>query len=327
MTLKRTLLIALLCGGVSAAALAPRDASAEIIERVAARVNDDIITLYDIRQAATPFLLQRGLSPRLMEDKEQRPKLFKDVLNDLIELRLLTQEARKLDLRISDAELDQWLAYTRQQQGLSEDQFKQSIGQSGMSYADYREMVRQNLLRVRITRIKVGSKVSVSEAEVEELFKARYGDDGINERYITVSHILVQPASTDEADVRSAYERIMVAKKRLNSGEDFGVVAAEESDGPSAKSRGELGTFRQGELDPEFEDAAFELKVNELSEVVRTKFGFHLILVSKIEQRPNPDVEERKDELRGELQQKAMERQLKSYLQGLKARSFVEVRL
>ena len=307
--------------------LAPLPAQAELIERVAARVNDDIITLYDIRQAATPFMLQRGMSPRVLESRAQREALFKEVLNDLIERRLLLQEAKKVELTISDGELDQWLAFTRQQQGLNEEQFRQTIGQYGMSYADYREMVRQNLLRVRITRMKVGSKVSVSDAEVSEIFRARYGNEESNERYITVSHILVQPASTDEADVRQAYKRIMEAKLRVERGEEFAQVASELSDGPSAKKRGELGTYRRGELDPEFEEAAFELEVNKLSEVVRTKFGFHLILVSNIEQRANPDIEDRKDEIRGELQQRAMERQLKAYLHSLKARSLVEVRL
>lgn len=316
----------LACLSLSVIAATP-SAYAEIIERVAARVNDDIITLYDIRQAATPFLLQKGMSPNALKNKNTREKLLKQVLDDLIERRLLLQEARKLDLRISDAELDQWLAYTRQQQGLSDDQFKQMIGQYGMTFADYKDMVRQNLLRVRITRIKVGSKVSVSDAEVDEAFRARFGEEGLNERYITVSHILVQPTSTEDEDVKQAYQRIAAAKKRLERGEDFAIVAGEESDGPSAKTKGELGTYRRGELDPEFEEAAFELKGGERSDIIRTKFGFHIIYVSKIEERANPDTAERKDELRGELQQKAMERQLKTYIQGLKTRSFVEVRL
>lgn len=306
---------------------APHTAQAEIIDRVAARVNNDIVTIYDIRQAATPFLLQRGLRPNVLNDPQKRGVIYKQILADLIERRLLVQEARKLNLTVSSAELNQWLAYTRRQQGLNEAQFKKTIAQYGMSYLDYKEMVRQNLLRVRITRIKVGSKVSVSDAEVEAVYRARYGEDGLTEKYITVSHILVQPKSTDQPDVKAAYIRIKNARDRVINGESFAVVAEDISDGPSAKKQGLLGTYRKGELDPEFEAAAFPLKINTLSDIVRTKFGFHVILVTKTEQRANPNIAERKDAIRGELQQKAMKRQLKAYIQGLKAKSFVKVNL
>ena len=99
------------------------------------------------------------------------------------------------------------------------------------------------------------------------------------------------------------------------------------SDGPSAENQGKLGTFRRGELDEEFEQAAFALEQGEVSELVRTKFGFHVILVNAIEERSNPDVEDRKDEIRGELRQRAMERQIQSYIRGLKSRSFVDVKI
>lgn len=321
----RALLCLSICACLTISAITP--AKAEIIDRVAARVNNDIITLYDIRQAATPFLLQRGLQPKVLNDKEKRGVIFKQILGDLIERRLLVQQARKLNLTVSNAELDRWLAYTRRQQGMNETQFKQTIARYGMSYLDYKEMVRQNLLRVRITRLKVGSKVSVSDAEVEAVYRARYGEDGLTEKYITVSHILVQPKSTEEADVKAAFFRIKKARERILKGEAFGVVAEETSDGPSAKKQGLLGTYRKGELDPEFESAAFDLKVKQLSGIVRTKFGFHVILVTKTEQRANPAIAERKDAIRGELQQKAMQRQLKAYIQGLKAKSFVKVNL
>ena len=115
---------------------------ATIIERVAARVNSDIITMYDIEQAATPYMLQRGVRPGTINDPAQRPKILKEVLNDLIESKLLVQEARKLNLSVTDAELKQWISYTRRQQGLNEDQFKQTIARYGMTYVEYKEMTQ-----------------------------------------------------------------------------------------------------------------------------------------------------------------------------------------
>lgn len=300
---------------------------ATIIERVAARVNSDIITMYDIEQAATPYMLQRGVRPETINDPAQRPKILKDVLNDLIESKLLVQEARKLNLSVTEAELKQWIAYTRRQQGLNEEQFKQTIARYGMTYVEYREMTRKNLLRVRLTRIKVGAKARVSNAEVEAQYRALYGQAGKTDRYISLRHVLIQPVSTEDSDVRAAYKRAVAARARIVGGEDFGVVAEGSSDGPSAKNKGVLGTFTKGDLDSEVEAASFELEPMKISDIVRTKYGFHIFQVFKTEERPNPNIAERMDEIRGGLQQKANERQLKSYVQGLKTKAFVRVNI
>ena len=302
-------------------------AQAEIIDRVAARVNAEIITLHDVREAATPFLLQNNMDPKLLEDASRREKIYKQVLLDLIERKLMVQEAQRLDMSVSDQELERWLTYNRQQRGLTEAQFKEIVEQYGMNYSEYRERVRERLLRERITQFKVGAKVSVSDAEVEAAYREQYGEQPRLEPFLTISHILIQPKTNSEEDVKEARARIDALVKRLDGGEDFAALARDASDGPSAKKDGVLGSFRRGQLDPEFERAAFGLRVGQRSGVVRTKFGFHVIKVVKAEERNVPEVEERKEKLRFELRQKAMERRQRAYLQTLKSRAFVDVKM
>ncbi len=302
-------------------------AQAVTFDAVAARINSDIITLHEIREATTPFLLQQQISPAVLESKEERARIYKEVLDDLIERKLLLQEAKKIGVQISDAELEQWLGFMQQQQQLTPEQFRASIEQFGMDYDDYREMQRENMLRSRIVQMRVGSKVAISDVEVEDAYIKRYGSLSKSERYLDISHILIQPTTISEADLEVAYKRALEAKKRLDAGEAFTLVAEEASDGPSAETQGELGTFRRGQLDPEFEEAAFSLKNGEVSGIVQTKFGYHIITITGEEERPNPDVEDRLDQLRGELRQRATERQFKSYIQGLKTRAFVEVKI
>lgn len=321
-----TLLLVLVMSAMAAASV-PERAYAAIIDGVAARINTEIITLYDIRVATTPYLLQRGMDPQVLSQPGQRAKIYREVLGDLIESKLLLQEAGKLSITIADEEIEQWMAYTRQQQGLSQEEFRETIEEYGMSYADYRNMVRQNLVRMRITQVKVGAKVSVSDAEVEAKYRERYGSMGLNERYINVKHILVQPASEAPEALELAKQRALSLRTRIAQGESFDDVARKDSDGPSAKKGGKLGTFRRGELDADFEEAAFKLEVNQLSEVVRTKFGYHIIVVSQIEEKPNPDIADRKDEIRGVLSQKATERQLAIYIKGLRERAFIDVKI
>lgn len=325
----RSLLAPRHLGALLAAAILMSSATLQAVpfDGVAARINTEIVTMYDVREAAPPFLLQQGIDPSVLQSPTERARIYRQVLEDLIERKLLLQEAKKLGIGVSDEDLEQWVGYMRQQQNMSEEQFKATVEQYGMSYENYREMMRENLLRMRITQQRVGSKVSITDAEVEDAYRTRYGELSRSQRYLKISHILIQPTTVSDADLAVAYERIQKIQARLDAGDDFVTVAKEDSDGPSAQSGGELGSFRRGELDPEFEEAAFKLDEGEVSGIVQTKFGYHIIKILDVEERANPDIEDRLEQLRGELRQIAMERQFKSYIKGLKTRAFVEVKI
>ena len=193
---------------------------------------------------------------------------------------------------------------------MTEEQFSQMIEQYGMRYDAYREMVRQNLLKIRMIKIKVGSQVSIAQSEVDQVYRERFGGSGDTEKFVTVSHILFRPeGDTNEAHA-AARTRGAAVLKRLAAGEGFEAVAREASEGPTATKGGFLGSFRRGELDPEFEKVSFKLKPGDRSGLVKTKFGYHIILVTAVDERQSDDIEQRKDLIRGELQQKSMEKLL-----------------
>jgi peptidyl-prolyl cis-trans isomerase SurA len=300
-------------------------AKAGTIDRIVARINDEIVTFYELRQAATPFLLQRGQNPQILDDRTQRDGILKEVLEELVDRKLLIQEAEKLDLRVAEEEIDQWLAYTRQQQGLSEADFRIMIEQYGIDYKTYREVIRENLLKIRMVNVRVGSQVNVTEAEVDAEYRKRFGPAEAD-TYVTVSHILMVPRSTAPDDLAEARQRAEAVLARLENGEDFEELARNESQGPGAAQGGALGTFRRGQLDGEFERVAFRVPAGQTSGVVQTRFGFHIIKVTNVEQRASANIIERKANLRAEMQQAAVERQLEIYIQNLRNRAFVEVR-
>jgi len=322
----RTLLILLT---VSLVTWASAPASAEIIDRVAARVNEEIITLFELREAAVPFLLSRGLPPqeiqRTLNDTTQRTQLFTQVLDDLIERKLMGQEAAKFDLKVPDTELEQWLRQVRREN--SENEFRAMIAQYDIEYDDYREFVRANLLRNKIIQIKVRSKVSVTDDEVTAECKRRFGDFDSKQRFLNISHILVQPRSNAQADIDAAYQTAEKALDRVLQGEDFVEVAKTMSTGPSAKDGGLLGTFTLGELDPEFEKVAFSLENGETSNVIQTRFGYHIIRINGEELREANNTADRMDQCRGILVQQGLEDQLEAYTQTLRNRAFIDIKI
>lgn len=315
-----------LLAGFFAMMLGGQPAQAAIIDCIVAQVNDEIVTQSDVKLAMIPFLLQNNRNPAILNDPAQVPGIMEATLQDLVERKLIEQEARKIDYKVPDEDLDKWLEFTRSQQNLSAEQFEKVIEQQGISYARYREMVRQNLLKVRIINIKVGSQVTITDDAVNAKYRELYGSATGEVAYRTISHILVRPVNDSPEAKAEAVAKVSELYKRIKNGEAFPDVAASVGEGPSAEKKGLLGTYRKGELDPEFETAAFDAEVGQVTQPVLTKFGYHLIFVSAEEMRDDPEVEEKKELIRGELRNVELERLLKQYMAQLKTRSFVEVK-
>lgn len=318
---------------ITAAALAlavvmalPGVVDARILDRIVARVNNDIITLHEVRQSAIPFLLQSGRNPAVLDNPAQRDAILKETLEELVDRKLIGQEAKKIDFTIRDEELDQWLAYTRQQQQLDEQQFIKVIEDYGMKYSAYREMVRQNLLKVRMIKIKVGSQVTITDEDIEARFKDKFGESPTQTRFRTIRHILVRPGADTAEAHEAAVAKLQRIQQQLAAGDDFEELAKAHSEGPSADKGGLIGTFKRGDLDPQFESTAFALEVGEISGVVETKFGYHLMRVDDQELRENPDVDGRREAIRNEIEQEQMEQLLKQYMSELRSKAFVEIK-
>lgn len=305
---------------------APAVADAEIIDRILARVNDEIITKYEVEQATTPYLLQRGMQPTVLEDPERRREIHREVLQELVDRKLILVEARKIDLSVSEEHIDRWLAMARERQNMSEEQFKGLVEQYGMSYQDYRDTVRQNLLKQRLVKVKLGRQISVSDSEVEERYREQFGPVGDTVKHVAVRHILFQPASDSDEDLAAAREEAQKILESLEGGADFRELAREHSDGPSADKGGFLGTFSRGDLNPTLEEVAFELDEGEHSGLVQSEYGFHIVRVDEVSERAGGDVAERKQMLRQRIQQEKMQDQLERYVDKLRRKAFVDIR-
>lgn len=299
--------------------------SANVIDRIVAQVNDEIVTLYELEEAALPYLVQYGQNPAVLQNEQQREQVLADVLDDLIDRMLIEEEAARMDIHVTEEQIEEWMTMTAQQQNMTESQFRQAIGQYGIDYDDYRGIVRDNLMRMQIVQMRAGGR-AVSESEVESMYRRQYGAIEEMERRIEVRHILLIPDQTTGGEA-GAVQRIEEMRQQILSGQaSFEELAEAESQGPGADSGGNIGTFGAGELAESFEEVAFAQEVGVLSGPEHTEFGVHLIEVLDSQEQPNPQVQQRKEQIRAHLQEQEMERQMDSFLTNLRSRAFVDVR-
>lgn len=274
--LKR-LILALALAGLTQPAPA-----AQLVDGIAAVVNDEVITLSELDRQMEQTLSQ--LRQRMGPDRiPPRDTLRRQLLDRMITDRIQIQRAKERGIEVSQQEVDQAVARVARNNNLSVPQFRQAVQRRGMDYGDYRQQLREQILRNRLVNQTVRSQVHVTDQEVES-YLARQGQ-GDNRHEYKLQQILVsvpENATPEKTEERRQQARQLL--EQLEGGEEFARVAAAESDGQNALDGGELGWLKPGELPASVLAAVEALEPGEHTDVVRTPSGFHIYRVQ--ERRP-----------------------------------------
>ena len=244
------------------------------LDRIIAVVNNDIITSLDLGRETRMALetLRRQGTPLPQHDV-----LEKQLLERLITKQVLLQQARGTGLRVPDGELDAAIGRIAAENKMSTDALRQAVAQTGVSFERFREDVRGEILISRLREREVESRVTVSDAEIQSFLRSQESRGQQADEY-KLAHVLVsvpEQASPEELKLRRG--RAEAALAQLESGADFRQVAASFSDAADALEGGEMGWRPAGRLPSIFLDALRSLKIGEVSDILRSPAGFHLI--------------------------------------------------
>ncbi len=250
----------------------------QLVEAIAAIVGDQIILKSELDQFVQNYIVQNKLD--ITPGSEAYNNLRKKMLGGLIEQKVLLAKAKADTITVDDQMLDQRveerIKYMIQQVG-SQDKLEKIFGMSmNQIRKDTRKMIKEQLL-VEQVRAKKFRGMKVSRREVEAFYKMYKDSLPVRPATVDISHILIQVKPSEEAQMK-AYQKAEMILKELKAGADFAQLAKKYSDDPaSAKRGGDLGWTKRGDLVPEFENVAFKLKDGEISGIVQTQFGFHII--------------------------------------------------
>ena len=315
---------------VAALLLSGAVARAELVDRVAAVVNRDVIALSEVEKRAAPELARMGQQERDPAKRaELRTRIIKGSLDALIGEKLMEEQIQELGLGVTDAELEAAMADVRRQNNATEEgQFERLLASEGFTIAAYKEFLRKQMARMKLVQMRVTPKVKVSEEDLKAAYtqysKLESGDSEVHARHILVQVDPSAPAEKVEAARKKAEALAAEARK---PGVDFVALAKAKSEGPSAADGGDLGFFKRGVMVPAFERVAFSLNEGEVSEPVRTQFGWHIL---KVEEKRAVDVvpfEQVKGELEAKLKMQKTEKYVEQYVQELRQKASVEVKM
>ncbi|MBN1960503.1 MAG: peptidylprolyl isomerase [Deltaproteobacteria bacterium] len=301
-----------------------------IVDRIVAIIENEIITQRDLDKKVQPFLAQLDDIKDPKKREERRQSLYKQVLDLEIGEKIVAKElaTSREKLGVTDQDIDLAIEEVQRTNNLNKEQLQAALYGQGLTWSEYRKKLRDQIERARLIQFRVQGKVKIQDRDVKQRCEQRsQQSSGISQ--VCAAHILIAvPKNTSAQEIEKKRNLATRLRSELINGADFSAYALKYSD-DKATPDGKLGCFAKGEMVKPFEEVAFALQKGQISKVVRTTFGFHIIkMLEHISASPAKcEDSDTLTKIRNELYQEEFERQMQIWVNELRKKSFVEERL
>ena len=327
------LLVALILACVAA------QAANTVIEEIIARINNSIITRADLARSREQTAQEYKEKFGPQADSELA-KHEKDVLRDLIDQQLLVQKGADLGIT-ADTEVIKRLDEIRKSMNLdSMEALEKAAQQQGISYEDFKQNLRNQIITQQVIGREVGSKVQVTKEEMQQFYDS-HKKELERPEMVRLSEILIStqkpapkpdaqgqqpPQPSDEQVLQEAQKKADEVLAMIKKGEKFEDVAKKYSDGPSAEQGGDLGEFKRGTLAKELEDKTFAMKPGDVTDVIRTKQGFVILRVTEHTPAGVPPMKDVEQSIQEAIYYQKLQPALREYLTKLREQAYIDIK-
>jgi parvulin-like peptidyl-prolyl isomerase len=293
----------------------------KVVEEIVAVVNDDIITLsevrreYEMRVEAARAQLQGEEFEKYMEQMKSR--LLDDLINDM----LLLQLAKERNLNVAD-QVRMTLENVKKQNNLeSDDELKRALASQGMEWNAWLKQVEQTSLQQAVIYSEVNRSIVLDDAEIVDYFK-KHPDEFVEPEEYTLRAIYLKTLDVEPAEIEARKKDV---DAKLAAGEDFAGLAETAGDPPLKDVKGDLGTIKKGQLEATLQKAVDGLAKGGVSGWVETKNGWYLLRLEDKKDRRLPTFDEAKKQIEEKIFLQKQAAKMEEFIRGLKARSFVKI--
>ena len=300
--------------------------SAELISGIAAIVNDEIITIRELNR-------EFDLASKDVEKKdgplsaESAKKLRSNILDSMVDRVLVRQKIKELNIVVSEEEIRQSIEDVKKQNRFSQEALVSALLSQGLTFDQYKAQLKDQLERLRLMSQEVKAKIQVSEREVREYYEANpslYKEEPTSR----ARHIFLKISkNASNAEIKKIMEKAANVVSEARSNSDFAALARKYSDDPgAAKDGGDLGTFKKGDMLPEIESTVLNMKPGEVSEIVTSPLGLHIIKLEERSAEKMKPLESVKASIEDILYRKKSEERFTQWLQELRKGAAIEIK-
>ena len=302
-------------------------AEAEVLDKIIAVVNDDVITRNEFNIAFEPY--QKRIDDNYKGDnKEAVVKQTKDAfLQRMIDNILIEQEAKKTKIDIKDEEIIAVLKESMAKQNLKMEDFIKKTEREGNTLESVKKDIKSQMMRVRLLRWEVKSKIVISDQEIGDYYN-QHRNDYEGKEAVRMKQILLSiPPNADKATKAKIKKDAEQIYKRILDGEPFEMLAAKYSQGPGAQQGGDIGFFEKGSTIPELEAVAFALPLEKVSQVIESSMGFHIIVVVDKRGAGIKPIAAVREEIKIKIEDEKLDKKYDEWIGSLRKRSYINIRL
>ncbi|MBW2227239.1 MAG: SurA N-terminal domain-containing protein [Deltaproteobacteria bacterium] len=299
---------------------------AEIVDRIVAVVNDDIITLFELNRAIKPYedkIHALGYS----EEKERRMlfKVREGVLNQLIDKKIEDQQIKRSNIKISEEQIDQTIERIKEKNFFSDEDLRLALAKDGLTMEAYRNKIKEEILRTRLISLEVKSKIVITEEDIAAYYEKHLDMYGGKQKYHLRNILITIPTFADENEKLEIRAKIDEILNELNAGESFETMARDYSESSTAPEGGDLGLFELDSLSPQLQKTIKGMKSGEFTPVLETDQGYQIFFLQEILKTPGKSLEDVSPQIQRILFEENADKKYQEWIEGLRKQSAIKI--
>jgi peptidyl-prolyl cis-trans isomerase SurA len=300
-------------------------ASGEVVDRIVAVVNDDIILLSELEETLQPYLERiKKMNYSLDQEKKMIFKLREDLLSKMVDGKLTDQEVKRMDIQVGEKEIDNAIERLKEDNLYTDEQLREFFASNGMTMEEYRERIKEQILRSKLVNYQIKSKIVITNEDIEAYFQKNQIQYGGEKTYRLRSIILESDGLSSDFGDTGLKDKKETIFAELKSGQSFGVVAKAYSESSFASEGGYLGEFKYSTLSPQLQEAVKDLKTGDLTDWLETDYGEQLFFIESATQSSGKSLEEATPEIEKKLFTEIVNEKFSAWLEELRRRSHIK---
>jgi peptidyl-prolyl cis-trans isomerase SurA len=304
----------------------PQRVLAEVVDRIVAIVNDDILTLVDLNQTLKPY--EEKITALGYSKEQERQMLYRvreDLLNQMIEKRLTDQEVKRLKISVSDEEIDQIIERIKEGNLLTEEDLRNELAKKGLTLEEYRQQLKAQILRKKLVDRQIKSKIVITIEDINAYYEKHQERYQGETKYHLRNIILLHSMFTSEMEKKQILNKMNSIRQMFDDGEPFANLATKYSESPLAAEGGDLGFFKLEELSPQIQAAVKDLQAGEITPVLDTDQGYQVFYVEDITKAAGRSLEEVSKEIEERLYNEIVDERFNTWMKELRERSHIKI--
>ena len=300
--------------------------SAEIVDRIVAVVNDEVITLIELNNTLKPYMEKiRSLGYPQEKEQELIFNVRKDMLDRLVNQKIEDQEIKRSKVEITEEQIDKTIERIKETNYLTDEQLRAALAKDGFTMEEYRQKIKDQILRERLVNLKVKSKIVITKEDIKAYYEKHIEEYGGKQKYHLRNIIMQVPLFSDSEKKLEIKARMDEILERLKAGESFKALATKYSESPAASDGGDLGEFEFDSLSPQLQKAIEKIKPGEFTPVLDTDQGYQIFFLEEILKYPGKTLEEMSPEIERILFNESIDKKYQAWIGDLRKQSVIKI--